>query len=67
MMTNLETLEAWIDADGAWNVLLALETVLGEKADRLRHNWQDMESARVFDRWAKKCGKLAWKMEAEGI
>lgn len=67
MMTNLVTLEAWIDADGAWNVLLALETVLGEKADHLRYNWQDEASARVFDRWAKKCGKLAREMEAAGI
>lgn len=67
MMTNLETLEAWIDADGAWNVLLALETVLGEKADHLRHNRQDKASARVFDRWAKKCGKLAREMEAADI
>lgn len=67
MKTNLETLEAWIDADGAWNVLLAIETVLGEKADHLRHNWQDKASARVFDRWAKKCGKLAREMEAAGI
>lgn len=67
MKTDLETLEAWIDADGAWIVLLALETVLGEKAEELRHNWQDKASARVFDRWAKKCGKLAREMEAAGI
>lgn len=67
MNTDLWALKAWIDVDGAWNVLLALEAVLGEKAEHLRHSQQDKARARMIDRWAKKCGKLAREMKAADI
>lgn len=67
MTVNLETLEKMIDADGAWNVLLALEIILDEKAEHLLVNWQDKRSAAVYRRMAAKAGKLAREFEQASV
>jgi hypothetical protein len=48
-----ETLEELIDKHGLLHVLTGLVLVCGEKADHLRTNWQDLSTARTWDRDAK--------------
>lgn len=62
-----DDLEAMIDSASAWQVMLAFETVLREKAEHLRVNWQDRQSARVYDRFAKRCDTLMREMEKANI
>lgn len=64
---TVDAMEQLIDIHGAWNVMLAMELTLGEKAEHIRANWQDKQSARVYDRFARKCGTLAREMEAANI
>lgn len=44
-----DTLEALIDAHDLQTVLNSIVRVCGEKADHLRTNWQDRQSARVWE------------------
>jgi hypothetical protein len=67
MKLSADQIEEAIDADGAWNLLLALEIVLSEKAEHLRTNWQDKKTARVYDRFSAKCGALARELEQVSI
>ena len=59
-----ETLEAMIDKHGLGHVLTGLELVCREKADHLRHNWQDSGLAKEWDRQAKKLAALAAALPA---
>lgn len=54
-----ETLEALIDKHGLLHVLTGLELVCGEKAEHIRHNWQDNHMARQWDKASDVCGKAA--------
>jgi hypothetical protein len=54
-----DALETLIDSKSLPDVLLALETVCHEKADHLRSNWQDAESARAWERAGRQVRK-AW-------
>lgn len=59
-MTNVtETLESLIDQTSLLDVLVALELVCAEKADHIRHNWQDAKLAKDWDRASKVCGDAA--------
>jgi len=55
-------LEALVDRVGLGNVLYALEYICREKADHLRHNWQDAVSAKYWDADARKLESLASKV-----
>lgn len=52
-------LETMVDTVGLRNVLYALSTICGEKAEHLRANWQDHASAKVWDHAAGKLDKAA--------
>lgn len=67
MKLSAEQIEAAIDADGAWNILLALEIILGEKAEHISANWQDNTLSRKYRRFSKKCGTLARELEASNV
>jgi hypothetical protein len=67
MKLTTEELETVIDSDGAWSVLLTLELVLGEKAEHLRHNWQDRQTAKLYDRFSRKCGALARELAQANV
>ena len=54
-----ETLEALIDKHGLLHVLTGLELVCGEKAEHIRHNWQDKLTARHWDQASRVCGRAA--------
>jgi len=55
---EIETaLEAMIDSQGMVAVLTALEIICDEKANHLRHNWQDTATARVWERGSSAIGK----------
>lgn len=64
---STDEIESAIDEQGAFNILLMMEMVLGEKADHLRVNWQDQRSARVWEKFSKRCGALAREMEQAGL
>jgi hypothetical protein len=53
--TELDTLEALIDAAGIEAVLQGLSEICGLKADHIAHNWQDTILAK---RWATLEGAL---------
>jgi hypothetical protein len=52
-------IERLIDASSLLDVLTALECVCGEKAEHIRHNWQDKTTARPWDKASRAFGKLA--------
>jgi hypothetical protein len=62
-----EQIEQAIDADGAWNLLLTIEIVLGEKSALLREGMSTAGIARTYDRFSKKCGTLARELEQANI
>lgn len=68
-MTKLtaEQIEAHIDAHGAWDLLLTIGMVLGEKADHIEANWQDRKLAAKYRRYGKACDTLMAKLEADNV
>lgn len=56
-------LESWIDAHGLVYVTTLLETICSEKAEHLRSNWQDANSAKSWDRDSKKLAAISQKIE----
>lgn len=50
-LTPLErvTLESLIDSTNLQSVLMGLSEICGEKAEHIRTNWQDTQTARVWD------------------
>ena len=47
-----EVLEQLVDQHGLLHVVTGLELVCAEKAEHIRANWQDAQTARVWDRAA---------------
>lgn len=58
----LVELESMVDKVGMANVLYALGCIAREKAEHLRVNWQDRETARVWDNDANRLDKAARAM-----
>jgi hypothetical protein len=56
---NAADLEQMIDKHGLHHVLTALECICSEKAQHIRLNWQDRKTARPWDTFGKRFGKLA--------
>jgi hypothetical protein len=56
-------LEALVDRHSVHAVLLDLAFICGEKAEHIRHCWQDSITARTWDRAGKICGKASAKVE----
>jgi hypothetical protein len=52
---EMEVLEGLIDRCGLQAVCEALSEICGEKAEHIRHCWQDPALARV---WDTACGRL---------
>ena len=50
---NEQDLEDLIDKAGLPNIIGALETICNEKADHVRSNWQDEDTARCWEKRAK--------------
>jgi hypothetical protein len=53
-----DDLEQMIDRHGLAAILEAVSDICSAKADHLRSNWQDAESAKVWDSDAKKISKV---------
>ena len=47
---QVNQLEMLVDENGLDNVIDALADVCGLKADHIRSNWQDLETAKAWDR-----------------
>lgn len=62
-----EDLEAMIDRHGLLHVITALTCVCGEKADHIRANWQDRNSALVWQRASNLIDTVARKIDQLGI
>ena len=58
--TNItEELKKLIDATSLLDVVIGLELVCSEKAEHIRVNWQDKQSANVWDKASTMLRKLA--------
>jgi len=61
-MSDLEKmrdeLEDMIDKSSLDDVLEMLVEICYEKADHMRHNWQDEASAKQWERWGKKISRI---------
>jgi hypothetical protein len=62
-----EEIESLIDQSSVLDVLTAIELICAEKAEHIRHNWQDRATARPWDKVSKIVGNAAHKTQAEGI
>jgi hypothetical protein len=51
-------LEDMIDKSSLGDVLEMLVEICYEKADHLRHNWQDEAAAKQWERWGKKIDRI---------
>lgn len=70
MMTQaklVETLEALVDGEDLSHVLIALNLVCVEKAEHIRCNWQDQQTAKVWDRAATAIRKAAENSSVEAV
>ena len=52
-------IEALIEKHSTLDVLTAIECICGEKAEHIRHNWQDNLTARRWDQASRAAGKAA--------
>ncbi len=57
-------LEAMVDNVGMSNMLYALAHIAREKADHLRTNWCDRQTARTWEHDAKVCEKTGKLIQA---
>lgn len=55
----VETLEPLVDKHGMTHVLAGLALMCFEKAEHLRVNWQDIPSAKTWERAGKRVEELA--------
>jgi len=46
---EMEALEALIDRVGMFETIVALSVICGDKAEHIRHNWQDKVTAKQWD------------------
>lgn len=59
-MDDIETtLEALIDRHGLTHVVNTLAVICTEKAEHLRHNWQDSTTAKAWDADGRTLDKAA--------
>jgi hypothetical protein len=63
----VEAIEATVDKHGLIHVVTALELMCQEKAEHLRANWQDEQSAKVWDKAAKAIYAAVLKIEPLAI
>ena len=61
---TLDDLESLVDRFGMSRLLDALADLAICKGEHLRANWQDKESAKVWERDAKRIRAIANKMES---
>ena len=59
MTPIVDTLEPLIDKHGMVHVLAGLALICFEKAEHLRSNWQDDNSAKVWDRAGRAIDRFA--------
>lgn len=59
-----ETIEQLIDQSSLLDVLTAIECICGEKAAHLRANWQDRQSAKVWDKASNLVGETARRVDS---
>lgn len=57
-----EQIETLIDRHGLLHVLTTLELICAEKAEHIRHNWQDTALAREWQKASTACGNVARKV-----
>lgn len=63
MRDNLtEILESLVDRHSLVDVLVGLELVCAEKAEHIRHNWQDRVTAKDWDVASRACVAAARKV-----
>lgn len=60
-------LEAMIDKVGTRNVAYAMARLCQLKAEHLESNWQDRETARIWDKCANAWGAFANKVPASPL
>ncbi len=60
-----DRLESMIDRHGLTHVLIGLGLVCHEKAEHLRANWQDRESAKQWYRAGNVCDAAGRRVEVE--
>ena len=58
-----EVTEMLVDRHTVGDVLLALELICAQKAEHLRHHWQDSITAKAWDRAGAICGRASLKVE----
>ncbi len=58
----MEQLEAMVDAVGPRNVAYAVARICALKAEHLESNWQDRETAKVWERCQAAWDKMATKL-----
>lgn len=63
----VQVLESYVDRHTLLHVLTALECLCSEKAEHLRHNWQDKRSAQVWDKAGKAIYKAMQTVESYDI
>lgn len=56
-------LEALIDASCLWNVVAELADIATQKANHIRENWQDPETAKPWDKAAAALDRLYPKID----
>lgn len=59
----MENLEAMIDEFGLTDVLATLTLITSEKADHIRHTWQDKVTAKPWDRVSRSIDTVARKAQ----
>ena len=62
LISTTEALEALIDKHGLVHVLTGLELVCEEKAEHIRHAWQDRKTAAGWDSAARQIIAVAHKV-----
>lgn len=62
-----EILERMIDKHGLLHIVTALDLICAEKAEHIRVNWQDKETAKPWDRAANALYIVSSKIQDEGI
>lgn len=58
-----ETLEKMIDQHGLLHVITGLDCVCTEKAMHIRENWQDNQTAKIWDKASNALYTCATKIE----
>lgn len=58
---DLHTLEALIDANTLFDVVMWLSEICHQKAEHIRTNWQDKVTARPWDTMGRKLQTIAAK------